>query len=98
MNKLGFDTPEKIEEFTERKSKIIDDLRVIDMYDAAIRRDLKVYHDRTGNWVQQFESDGDAKLFTTAQFFRYAEVERTLRELFSDPKAVLRQIDPPKKP
>jgi hypothetical protein len=63
------------------------------MYDAAIRRDLKTYQDRTGNWVQKFSSDQDAKLFATAQFGRYAEVEEFLRNYFEKPEAVRQEVD-----
>ncbi|MEI7695516.1 MAG: hypothetical protein WCI64_07725 [Chlorobium sp.] len=51
--KLGLDTKEGKKKLKLREQTIIDDFRVIDMYDAAIRRDLKTYQDRTGNWVQK---------------------------------------------
>ena len=38
----------------EAEELVFDDVRVIDMYEAAIRHDLKMYQDRKGNWVQKF--------------------------------------------
>lgn len=91
MAKLGYDTPEQVQKLRKRQQAVLDDFRVIDMYDAAIRHDLQVYRDRTGNWVQKFTSDQDAALFATAQFSRYTEVEQFLREQFSDASSVRRE-------
>jgi hypothetical protein len=44
--------------------------------------------DRKGNWVQKFEEPDDVKLFATAQFSRYREVESFLNEHFADKKEV----------
>ena len=63
-----------------REVNIIDDFRVIEMYEAAIRHDLKVLQDRTGNWVQKFDEPDDVKLFATAQFSRYRDVEQFLND------------------
>ena len=68
----------------KREELVFDDVRVIDMYEAAIRHDLKVYQDRKGNWVQKFEEPDDVKLFATAQFSRYREIEQFLNEQFAD--------------
>ena len=88
LRKLGIDSPKKLSYFKRRKERVIDDLRVLDMYDAATRRDLKVYQDRKGNWVQEFVREADAKLFVTAQFFRYKEVAAFLDDQFSKPRVV----------
>ena len=66
-----------------RKTAVIDDLRVIDMYQEAILSE-KPLRDRQGNWVQKFQSNEDALLFATAQFSRYQEVEEFIRENLSD--------------
>ena len=91
--KLGLDTKEEKKKLKLREQTIIDDFRVIDMYDAAIRRDLKTYQDRTGNWVQKFSSNDDAKLFATAQFGRYREVEDFIQNHFSNPDAIRREVE-----
>jgi hypothetical protein len=53
------------------------------MYEAAIRHDLKEYGSRTGNWVQKYETPDEVRLFATAQFSRYRDVERFLSEQFT---------------
>lgn len=70
---------------------MIDDLRVIDMYEEAIVSQ-KPIRDRQGNWVQKFQSDEEALLFTTAQFSRYQEVEEFIRENLSNSKGVRASI------
>jgi hypothetical protein len=91
---VGFDTPRKLADLARRQQAVIDDFRVLDMYDAAIRDDIKVYRDRKGNWVQKFGTDEDALLFATAQFARYQEVEEFVKENFSDPEAVRSSLPP----
>lgn len=93
FTKLGFDTDDEKKKLKQREQAIIDDFRVIDMYDAAIRRDLKTYQNRTGNWVQKFSSNEEAKLFATAQFGRYSEVEEFIQNHFRNVKAIHREIE-----
>lgn len=57
-----------------QKTAILDSLRVLELYEAAIRRDVPDVAQRRGNWVQPFGPDDDARLFATAQFRRYREV------------------------
>lgn len=56
------------------KTAILSDPRVIDLYEAAMRHDIKKVMDRTGNWVQTFNQDDDARLFATAQFRRHRDL------------------------
>lgn len=74
-----------------KKTAVIDDLRVIDMYEEAILSQ-KPLRDRQGNWVQKFQSDEDALLFATAQFSRYQEVEEFIRENLSNGDGVRASI------
>ncbi|NLM30908.1 MAG: DUF4062 domain-containing protein [Methanomicrobiales archaeon] len=76
---------------TLEKNRIMDDLRVIDMYEEAILSG-KPLRDRQGNWVQMYRSDDDAALFATAQFSRYQEVEAFVKENFGDSANVSRAI------
>ena len=92
LRSLGHDTKKKRAQVSLKKNSVLDDLRVIDMYEAAIRHDIQVYTDRKGNWVQKFTSKQDVALFVTAQFFRYADVEQFLRENFEEPTAVRQQL------
>jgi hypothetical protein len=91
--KLGFDAEDEKKELKKREQAVIDDFRVIDMYDAAIRRDLKTYQERTGNWVQKFSSNEDVKLFATAQFGRYGEVEEFIHNHFRDMEAIHKELE-----
>jgi len=88
LGKLGYDSEKEMKDLKRRQASVIDDFRVIDVYDAAIRHDLQVYQDRKGNWVQKFGSDADANLFVAAQFSRYGDVENFVREQFADEPGV----------
>jgi hypothetical protein len=92
---LGFNDPASLKKLRKREELLIDDFRVIDMYEAAIRHDIQVYQDRKGNWVQKFLATDDVKLFATAQFSRYHQVEQFLREHFADTHAVQRAAGGP---
>jgi len=92
LRNMGHDTAAKREALTFKKSLMIDDLRVIDMYEAAIRHDIHV-QDRKGNWVQKFVTPQDAQLFASAQFYRYQEVEEFIQKHLANRSAVQRQLD-----
>lgn len=70
-----------------QKNKVLDDLRVIDMYEDAIRDQIPP-KDRKGNWVQKYQSDDDALLFAVSQFSRYYEVEEFIQNNITDVAAV----------
>ncbi len=56
---LGFNDEKKLKELRRQDELVLDDFRVIDMYEAAIRHDLKVYMDAIGKTVCAFlNSDG----------------------------------------
>lgn len=57
-----------------KKTPILSDLRVIELYEAAMRHDIAKVADRTGNWVQTVVNDDEARLFVTAQFHRQREI------------------------
>lgn len=88
LRKLGFDDDKKLKELRKREELVLDDFRVIDMYEAAIRHDLRAYQDRKGNWVQKFDERDDVKLFATAQFSRHRDVQNFLNEHFANKREV----------
>jgi Domain of unknown function (DUF4062) len=92
LKTLGFVDADSLRRMRKREELVFDDIRVIDMYEAAIRHDLKAYQDRKGNWVQKFEQPDDAKLFATAQFSRYREIEQFLHEQFADKEEVQAKV------
>ena len=85
---LGYKTKVDRKKLNLNKNNVFADLRIIDMYEEAILSELPLI-DRKGNWVQKYETDDDAMLFTTSQFSRFQEIEEFIRENLSDPKAVM---------
>ena len=59
-------------DFTFEPTKVMDDIRVIDMYDAAIQDEVELAA-RAGHWVHSYFRDADACQFVSAQF---GDVER----------------------
>ena len=92
LDKLGYATREKRHELKLVKSPIFEDLRIIDIYEMATRRDVEVYKDRAGNWVQMFGSPEDAQLFAISQFRRFQEAEAFVKDTFGDVKAVRKAL------
>lgn len=80
LDKLGFDSQKERKNLRKREEVVMDDFRVVDMYDVACRHDIQVYKDRKGNWVQKYSEPDDVKLFAVAQFARYSQVEQFLQE------------------
>lgn len=91
LRHLGYEGEAGRGELSLEKNRVLDDLRVIDMYEEAILSERPL-RDRQGNWVQKFRSDDDAALFATAQFSRYQEVEAFVRENFQDSARVSRTV------
>lgn len=46
---------------------VLDDLRILDMYESAMRTDIPL-PERTGNWVQEYIDTSDILRFLEAQF------------------------------
>jgi hypothetical protein len=92
LARIGFGSSEELKTLRRRQAAVIDDFRILDMYDSALRHDLSIYQDRKGNWVQKFRLDADANLFVTAQFSRYADVDSFLREQFANKLGIAARI------
>jgi hypothetical protein len=91
LNKLGYKGKDGRKGLSLEKNQILEDLRVIDMYERAIQDQMPL-QERVGNWVQEFQSDDDAALFSTAQFSRYQEVEAFVEENFRNLDQISRVI------
>lgn len=88
LRDLGHNSPERRGKLRLAKgSKSITDLRVIDMYEEAIRQ-TEPMSERNGNWVQEYRRDEDALLFASAQFSRFQEVEEFVKENLANPVEV----------
>lgn len=84
LNNLGFHGTEGRNTLKLKKKPILDDLRVLDLYEEATMnaQDIPLV-DRYGNWVQKFTNTEDGSLFIGSQFFRYQEVEKFIEENFA---------------
>lgn len=90
---LGFQGIDGRKQLSLRKTPILDDLRILDMYEeATIDAEDIPLADRDGNWVQKFQNTEDGSLFVGAQFFRYQEVEQFIKDNFANGKPI-----PPKR-
>lgn len=83
LDNLGFKGKAGRKRLKLRKTPILEDLRVLDLYeDATLDIPEVSLGERDGNWVQKFRSTEDGSLFVGAQFFRYQEVEQFIKENF----------------
>lgn len=90
LSNLGFKGNDGRKGLTLKKKPILDDLRVLDLYeDATIDQDDIDLADRDGNWVQKFRNTEDGSLFVGSQFYRYQEVELFIEENFASGSPVL---------
>lgn len=67
------------EAFKFKPTSVLDDIRLIEMYEAAIRQDVAL-PDRTGNWVQSFVRLADALQYVSAQFGDLGRIKALLAE------------------
>ncbi len=76
-----------------QKTAILSDLRVIDMFELAMRHDVPKLKDRSGNWVQHYGSDDDARLFVTAQFRRIRDLEQKYLSKLENAEEIRRRLE-----
>jgi len=93
LEKLEYGTGKKRSELKLKPSAVFQDLRVIDMFELAIRHDITLYRNRKGNWVQKFGSPDEASLFAVSQFRRYQDAEREIMDFFGDPEDVRKKTN-----
>ena len=60
-----------------KKTPYIDDIRVLEMYEDAIREELPV-DERTGNWAQEFSNNHEVLEFITNQLSDLGSVRKLL--------------------
>ncbi len=84
LTNLGFKGKDGRKRLKLQKRPVLDDLRVLDLYEEATMdaEDIPLA-DRDGNWVQKFRNTEDGSLFVGSQFFRYQEVEKFIEENFA---------------
>jgi hypothetical protein len=74
------------------KTPILSDLRVIDLYELAMRHDISEVKHRKGNWVQPYGPEYDARLFVNAQFRRYRELADKFLPKLKDTAAIRSKV------
>lgn len=80
LSDLGHDDGDKRKRLALAHKGVIDDLRVIDMYDAVIQAETKL-KDRIGNWAQPFVTKEDANVFVVAQFLRFGDAAEFVKQI-----------------
>ena len=95
LNNLGYKTPEERRELQllDSTKPPLDDLRIIDMYELAMRHDIKLVKDRQGNWVQSYVTNEDVLLFATSQFRRYQEAEAFVKESIGEAATLIKAVN-----
>jgi len=88
FSKLGHEGVEGRRSLKLKRSDVLEDLRLIDMYEEATF-DRLPFPERKGNWVQKFHSENDAGHYVLAQFFRYQEVLAFVEEHFKSGSPLL---------
>jgi len=79
LRDLGYRTAAERSQLNLAGKKLIDDLRVIDLYEAVIKAEMKLA-DRKGNWAQPFATTPEATIFVVSQFLRFAEAAEFVKE------------------
>jgi len=66
-------------DFAFEKTSVLDDLRVLQMYEKAMRHDVPL-RERRGNWVQQYHYSTEAIRYIESQFSDRRKVLALLRQ------------------
>ncbi|MFN8705038.1 MAG: DUF4062 domain-containing protein [Planctomyces sp.] len=81
FTKLGHEGVDGRKSLKLKRSDVLEDMRLIDMYEEATFDRLPLA-ERIGNWVQKIHSADDAGRYILSQFFRYQEVLAFVEEHF----------------
>ena len=79
LKQFRFDDGKKRPHTFFKKTAVLEDIRVLEMYESATRHSLPLSK-RAGNWVQEYSSHADALRFIEAQFKEPARIRRLLEE------------------
>jgi hypothetical protein len=80
FEKIGHKGVDGRKSLSLKRSDILEDLRLIDMYEEATFDQLPL-PERVGNWVQKFHEPSDAGQYVVSQFYRYQEIEAFIKEM-----------------
>jgi hypothetical protein len=93
LRELGYKTSTERGKLKLATKHLVDDLRVIDVYEEVIQAEKKL-RDRRGNWAQPYATPQDANIFVVSQFLRYADAVQFIKD---QPLAALTAREQPKK-
>ncbi|MDA3926464.1 MAG: DUF4062 domain-containing protein [Kiritimatiellae bacterium] len=71
---------------------VLEDLRILDLYEKAMSLDVAEVKHRKANWVQSYGVNDDARLFATAQFRRHRELADKFLPKLRDQNAIADHI------
>ena len=77
LNQFRFDEKGAKKALVFKRTAVLDDIRVLEMYESAIRQNLPLAK-RSGNWVQEYSSYSDAMRFIEAQFRQQSRIRQVL--------------------
>ena len=77
--RFGADKQPRVE-FQFKSTRVMDDIGVVEMYEAATREDISDIAQRIGNWVQPYFSNADALNFIAAQMGDLKAIKQMLEE------------------
>ena len=77
LKQFRFDDDGRQKNLDFKRTPVLDDIRVLDMYDDAVGRDI-AYEHRSGNWAQPYSTDQEALLFIRTQLEDPARVRSIL--------------------
>lgn len=72
--------------FTLRRNAVLDDVRVLDMYEEAIRQNTPL-PERLGNWAQSYRTQSEALEILRAQFSNRNRIQKIVAETSIPEKA-----------
>ena len=81
LDSLGLLAPDEHKKMVRREEKVIEDFRLVDMYDIATRQATASVMSRTGSWVQRYRTEEDIRRYVGAQFSDYQRIEGNLAAL-----------------
>jgi hypothetical protein len=90
LRKLGYNNKEnRCKLASNALAPYISNIQIFDMYEEALNK-----HEQEGNvtvrWVQEYDRDTDALLFTASQFSRYQDAELWLEAQFANKQNLIK--------
>ncbi len=85
LRQFRFDADGKPKQLDFKRTSVLENIRILDMYEQAIRHDVPLAS-RTGNWVQPYIHHADVLEFLRAQFRERHRIVELLQDIREGPK------------